>query len=169
AYAEARAAILSPRFTAALLRLQRWFAVRGWRDQPVAKHSARLMAPLDAAAPALLARLRRRGLKRARRFARLAPAERHRLRIALKEMRYASELLAPLYRKKAVRRLLRRLKPLQDDLGRANDRRTAASLAAALGARDGDAVLARHERRRAAAEAQTRQHLRRYRRVRPFW
>jgi CHAD domain-containing protein len=47
--------------------------------------------------------------------------DRHRLRIALKKLRYAAEFFEPLYKKKRVKRYLRQLKGLLEDLGALND------------------------------------------------
>jgi CHAD domain-containing protein len=45
----------------------------------------------------------------------------HRLRIALKKLRYSAEFFAPLYKKKKVKRYLSQVKKLQEVLGRLND------------------------------------------------
>ena len=45
----------------------------------------------------------------------------HRLRIALKKLRYSAEFFAPLYPRKNVRRYLEKLKGLQNHLGDLND------------------------------------------------
>jgi triphosphatase len=47
--------------------------------------------------------------------------DRHRLRIALKKLRYAAEFFAPLFKKRKVKAYLRRLKSLLEDLGALND------------------------------------------------
>jgi CHAD domain-containing protein len=63
----------------------------------------------------------------------LKPAEHdrsHRLRIALKKLRYTSEFFATLYEEKPVRRYLKQLKQFQDLLGALND---AAQVRAVLG------------------------------------
>jgi inorganic triphosphatase YgiF len=176
AYEHARQTILSQRYTTTIMRLARWFEARGWRDQPVTEDSARLMSRLGKAAPDLLSRLHRKALKRARHFATLAPAERHRLRIALKKLRYATEFLESLYDRRAVQRYAKRLRPLQDDLGRANDVRSSQALVAELGkggdgtvGRAGGIVLGWHGRGVADTEAQTRRHVRRFRRSAKFW
>jgi triphosphatase len=62
-----------------------------------------------------------RARKRGRRLKSLEQREFHRSRLALKRLRYAAEFYAPLYKKKAVKRYLDRLKKLQDLLGRVND------------------------------------------------
>ena len=54
-------------------------------------------------------------------FAGLAPEERHRLRIALKKLRYATEFFDSGYKKKRTARYLAALKQLQDALGHLND------------------------------------------------
>ncbi len=173
AHGHARETILSQRYTATIMRLARWFEVRGWRDQPVNEESARLMAPLGEVAPAILRRLHKKAMKRSRHFAALTPVERHRLRIALKKLRYATEFLGGLYSRRALARYARRLRPLQDDLGHANDVRAAQGLVAEFGGapteRAGGIVVGWHGREVADAEARTRGHVRRFRRAKPFW
>ncbi len=60
-------------------------------------------------------------LKRAYQLPTLRPEQRHRLRIAAKKMRYATEFLQSLYKKDQIRPFLRALKALQDKLGTLND------------------------------------------------
>ncbi|HEY4077722.1 MAG TPA: CHAD domain-containing protein [Rhizomicrobium sp.] len=48
-------------------------------------------------------------------------ADMHRLRIALKKLRYSAEFLAPLYRARDVKRYLKKLRGLQNRLGDLND------------------------------------------------
>jgi CHAD domain-containing protein len=68
--------------------------------------------------------------KRAKGLARKTAAERHRLRIALKKLRYTCEFFAPLYNPKKVEAFVAPLKELQDLLGHLND---AAQVRAVLG------------------------------------
>jgi len=171
-----REVILSRRYTESLMRLSRWFDASGWREQSVAPDLAQLMAPLRDVAPKLLSRLHRKAMKRARHFASLSPSDRHRLRIALKKLRYAIDFLAPLYKKGDVEKYLDRMKLLQDDLGHANDVRSAQSLIASLrntrnGAveRAGGLVLGWHDRALIEAEPIVRAHVRRFCRSKPFW
>ncbi len=49
------------------------------------------------------------------------PQDFHRHRIALKRLRYTSEFLAPLYSEKSVRRYVKHMKDLQENLGYLND------------------------------------------------
>jgi|BEDMetMinimDraft_2_1075160.scaffolds.fasta_scaffold01666_3 triphosphatase len=58
----------------------------------------------------------------------LSAEARHRLRLAVKRLRYTAEMFAPLFPDGKTRRLLRRLGRLQDWLGHANDARTAIRL-----------------------------------------
>lgn len=64
-----------------------------------------------------LARLRKRGRRRADAAADLAPDHLHALRIGLKELRYATEFFSPLFPEKWMRRYLTRLTRAQDTLG----------------------------------------------------
>ena len=62
----------------------------------------------------------------------LGPAARHRLRIAVKKLRYGMEVFASLWPRKAVRRVEHALSALQDSLGRANDAVAATRLCRSL-------------------------------------
>ena len=116
--------------------------------------------------------------KRSRGFARLPPRERHRLRIAVKKLRYTVELLGSAYDRRDLRRYNRRLKRVQEDLGRANDLRVAYGLVIELSRRAeasepivdaGASLLAWHERELARGERKLRRRLRRLNRALPFW
>ena len=72
---------------------------------------------------------------------------------------------------------MRRLKPLQDDLGYANDVRVATELLTDLKMPDGAVAMARtagvvlgwHDSRLAELDRRLRKHVRRLRQARPFW
>jgi CHAD domain-containing protein len=73
-------------------------------------------------------------LKRGRHFKSLTAEERHRLRLAVKKLRYLADFLLPLYgRKKSAKRFSAKLVELQEELGSFNDMATTASLLAGLG------------------------------------
>jgi len=93
-------------------------------------------SPFDASAEsprATLARrldkLHRRLARDAKRFAELSIVERHGVRKRLKRLRYLTELVAPLFGKRAVTRFLEALEPAQDELGRYVDLVVAGRLA----------------------------------------
>jgi len=169
--------IRSRRYTDSLLKLLRWFEARGWRDQPVSKQSSRLMAPIGEVAPALLQRRYRQARRRSKRFRTLDPGERHKLRIALKKLRYLSEFLGGLFDRRKVKAFLRALKPLQEALGSANDVRTAHELLATRDAngdgaeieRGAGLVLGWHDRGLAEGEPKLRKQVRRFRKADRFW
>jgi CHAD domain-containing protein len=177
AYQEVRQAIASPETTALILRLSRWFEARAWRDQPVSEHSAQLVQPIRELAPALLARRFRQVKKRSKNFKALKSPERHRLRIACKKLRYTVDLLACLFDEKEVEAYLRALKSLQDDLGHANDVRTAHAILQRLDedapgtstGRGSGLVLGWHERGMIDGEKKLRKRVARFRDKRPFW
>jgi CHAD domain-containing protein len=77
--------------------------------------------PVKSAAERIMDEQLMRARKRGRHLKSLEEREFHRLRLALKRLRYAAEFYAPLYKKKAVKRYLNRLKKLQDLLGLVND------------------------------------------------
>lgn len=176
AYHEIEKALVSPPHEAAMARLERWFEERLWRRPEL---TAALTAPLGEAAVRLLDRRRRDVKERGRGFRHLSPRQRHKLRIAVKNLRYTLELLAGLYAKEDLAAFEKRLKRLQDDLGYANDVRVgrlliaefAADGAAASGAAAaaGELVLAWHERRLEGREERLREHLRQLNKAEPLW
>jgi inorganic triphosphatase YgiF len=208
----------SPRHTATMLRLLRWFEGCGWRrngpgderagderpgderagderagderagderagderagDERPGASGAAMNTPIAAVAAAVLDRRRRSVRGRSRHFRQLPAHGRHRVRIAVKKLRYAIELLDNLYGRRDARPFVKRLKRVQDELGHANDVRVAYGLVIELG-RAAPAVepmadaaaqlLARHERALAKDENKLRRHLRRLNRACPFW
>jgi CHAD domain-containing protein len=179
AFNDAKHAILSKRYTKSTLSLFRWFEARGWREQPVSEHAALLLAPIANMAPELIERCYRRARKRSKRFAQQTPTQRHRLRIALKKLRYIIEFLESLFDEDQVRTFVNRLKSLQDVLGHANDVRVAYDLLDELLEkidhdvraidRAGGIVLGWHERGLADHEPKLRQRVRRFKHLNPFW
>jgi len=179
AYEMAKSAIESGRYTETLLRLARWFASRGWRDQPASENSARLFAPVAAVAPALIERRWRQVRRRSKGFAKLTQEERHEFRIALKKLRYMIEVGGDAFNAREVKSLVRRLKPLQEELGHINDIRIAQRLIKRVAHSAGDGagelsqdaglVLGWHIRGMAEDEAKLQRNVRRLRRAKPFW
>lgn len=117
-YERARAALRSSRYTAFALDLGRWTEETGWRGEGAGD---RFEEPLTDYACRLLRKRHKRVLKQGRDFEKLSDEERHRLRITLKKLRYASEFFAGLYPKARTRPYLKALKGLQDELGHLND------------------------------------------------
>ena len=76
---------------------------------------------LDHVSKRLLERQQRRAVKRGKKAKSGEEGDLHRLRIALKKLRYTAEFLAPLYSKKKVRRYVGKLRGLQEHLGALND------------------------------------------------
>ena len=178
AFNDAKQAILSNRYTSMMLRLLRWFTARDWRDQPISENASLLLAPIVNVAPGLIERRHRKARRRCKRFEQLNSAERHKLRIALKKLRYTIEFLESLFDKHAVQALVNRLKSLQDQLGHANDVRVAYDLLDQMqetsgryprAGRAGGFVLGWHERELADREPMLRKHVKRFKRSEPFW
>ena len=134
-YARVAAAIGSMRLRRLMLHLGEWLLLGNWivapidpalRDQSIGPFAADRLAHLSKG-------LRRRGAN----LVRLDDRERHKARIAAKNLRYAGEFFTSLYEgKRATRRrktFLDALETLQDDLGDLNDRVTAPSVFKRLG------------------------------------
>jgi triphosphatase len=174
AHAAVIKAISSTRYTEALLALLRWLDGNDWRHAG----DEALRQPIAVIAPALLDRCRAQAEKRAKDFAHQSAKKRHKLRIALKKMRYAAELFAGLYDVAEARQFIQRLKRLQDDLGDANDVRVARDIVASLAppgrrstgiAHAGRRILEWHRRRIAKNEPNLRHHVDEMLTAEPFW
>jgi triphosphatase len=117
----ARRAVVSATGQGLLLTLGAWTSAETWLDALDATQRSALEQPvIDFAQETLdatLARVKKRG----RKFAGLAPADLHRLRIAAKKLRYATEFFAPLFDGKPARDYRAVLARLQDTLGTYND------------------------------------------------
>ena len=178
-YATARAMVGSPSYTRFLLQLGRWIEASGWRDEASDKGAAWLERPVTAFADRLLGKRHRKAMKLGHDFAGLAPEERHRLRIALKKLRYATEFFDSGYKKKRTARYLAALKQLQDALGHLNDVAVAERLVGSLLERSGGdrvalaqgsgMVLGWLARGVAELEPQTRSAWQDFTARKPFW
>ncbi|SNS65484.1 Inorganic triphosphatase YgiF, contains CYTH and CHAD domains [Sphingomonas laterariae] len=168
AYATALAALESPRARGLMIDLAEWIAIGDWRRAPA--DPASVTAPLVEVAADALDRLRRR-IKRAGKLNHLDDDARHRVRIAAKKLRYASEYFGPLFTaKKAAKRyesFVAALEEMQDSLGRLNDMASAAGLLVRLGIVDrADPVDGKRRAELVRAASRAQQHLLE---TKPFW
>ncbi len=126
----ARTAVAVPAYTGMLLRLSETLNTGNWRG-----HSARAAPLLPQFAAASMARQHSWVVKRGRRIEKLAFRDLHRLRIAVKRLRYIAEFFHSLAPKKS-RNYIRALSELQDLLGTLNDNAVAWRLLDTLGAEE---------------------------------
>ncbi len=117
----ASAAVSSPRYTRLILSFTRWVQGCGWRDFMLPRNWKRLTARVTKFARNTLMHDQRRLHKRGRTLHGATPAVRHRVRIAAKKTRYATEFFQSLYASKKVRPYVEALSSLQDELGWLND------------------------------------------------
>jgi CHAD domain-containing protein len=137
-----RDVIGSPRLTLFQLKLGEALEARDWAGQLAEADAARLSQPVESLAGELLARRHRKVRQAGNDFAALSADERHRLRIALKKLRYAAEFFRSLYDDKAVRRTIQHVSVLQDTLGHFNDVATATRLLHSLHEAEGEEAAA---------------------------
>jgi CHAD domain-containing protein len=124
----ARNAVALPAHTGMLLRLSSALNDGSWRSDGT--HATVALPQFAAAA---LARQHSRVVKRGRGIEKLAFQDLHRLRIAVKRLRYIAEFFLPMAPKRA-RNYIRALSELQDLLGSLNDNAVAWRLLDTLGA-----------------------------------
>jgi inorganic triphosphatase YgiF len=125
----AQRAVASLRYQRMLLTLGAWLARQAWRERVEPPGLELLDGPVTAFAVAVLEKRYAVVRKRGRRLDRQTPGELHRLRIAIKKLRYATDFFGALFPHAEVRRTLSRLARLQDILGAMNDAITAGELA----------------------------------------
>ncbi|WP_424361519.1 CHAD domain-containing protein [Methylocystis parvus] len=122
------AAVASLRLRRLLIDISAWIEEGGWRRGESAQE------PLGPFARRRLKEELRKFVKRARDLAELDPAERHKVRIKAKKLRYMAGFFktAPnlVSGRKALRRLLDRLERMQDCLGELHDEQTRAEFLA---------------------------------------
>lgn len=131
-YRQARSLIEHRQASTFVLSLESMLARRSWTVAAKAK------TPVAEFACTTLDRLRRRALKRGRAFAKLDDDGRHRLRIALKNLRYGIDFLGSLGgHPKAAKAYTAKISHLQDLLGAHNDVVTARTAMVELRAESG--------------------------------
>jgi inorganic triphosphatase YgiF len=124
--------VASLAYTRLQLQLAEWLGGRQWRESLDDGASGRLDKPATTFARSMLKRSEKRLLKRGKALDDNEPESRHRVRIAAKKARYATEFFASLYPKQHVRRYLSALSAMQEELGWLNDAAVADELLAQL-------------------------------------
>ncbi|HWA03694.1 MAG TPA: CHAD domain-containing protein [Rhizomicrobium sp.] len=94
---------------------------RSWAAGGNLEERLAVRAPVKTVAARMLDEYLIKARKRGRHIRDLAQRDCHRLRIALKKLRYAAEFYGPLYKRKKVRKYISKMKELQDLLGALND------------------------------------------------
>jgi triphosphatase len=143
AYGKVRLVLAERRASLFLLVLGGWIEERGWRSDFAPEALGQLAEPAVNFARRVLSEQYAKVLKRGRHLKTLEAEERHRLRLAVKKLRYVSEFLLPLYgQRKPTRRFARKLAELQEELGGYNDMAVTASLLATIGTSGADSGTA---------------------------
>ncbi len=125
-YVQARQLMADPATTMFVLQVQSFVHRRAWRTAVSAGDLGLLTSEARPYAAEALGRLLRRALKRGRHLPDIPDAERHELRIELKNLRYAAEFFGSLFSEgRTLRRYLKLVADLQEDLGAHNDAATA--------------------------------------------
>ena len=121
AFDRAKTAVASPRYRSLLLDTLQWLENGDW-----AKRSRRNgQQPIERFAADILARRTKKAMNKAKKLRELDTRQRHKLRIAMKKLRYAGDFFGRLFQnpktKKQLSTFQARLKDLQDHLGALND------------------------------------------------
>ena len=125
AYRRVAASLQSARLRHLELDLTRWIEAGSWVTNRTGAVSRRRDQPVTELAVEALTRRRKKLRKTGERLAKLSRADRHRLRIRAKKLRYAVEFFSGLFpgkqRAKRCEETLSALRDLQDSLGALND------------------------------------------------
>lgn len=177
AHGAVRETLSSSRYTDFALEMLSSVETGRWRREHATAPGPLLAAPISGLADTLLDRRYRKARKLGKKFAALDAKRRHEFRIALKELRYAMDSLADVYDGKTVKRQLKRLQALQDDLGLLNDVATMGQLLEELAPAGGSAPLRQgaalvtgwYGRVAAEREAKLGRRVARFLKAKPFW
>jgi CHAD domain-containing protein len=113
--------VRSDDFTGFLLDLAAAIETRVWRESATPEQLIAFLKPAHELAAETLDKRLKQACKRAKHLSSLNAQERHRLRLALKKLRYSAEFFAPIFAAKPVSAFLERLSKLQDLFGALND------------------------------------------------
>jgi CHAD domain-containing protein len=119
--AEVRAALAAPESVGFLFDLGQMIEGRGWLSPSDYTQTERLAAPILTEARSILTRRLTRVRKRGRKPEKLSAEELHELRKELKKLRYAADMLSPVFAARRVEGHLKALRRLQDTFGSLND------------------------------------------------
>jgi len=125
--------------------------------------------PARRHARTMLERCARRVRRRGKGVATLGAEDLHRLRLAVKRLRYALHYFAPLFRKRRIAAVREALENLQRVLGSANDCVVAAALLRKLGVEPGAAIARRNAAKLAAHRRELRLVWKAYRSAERGW
>ena len=176
----ARDAIGTERYTEFLLRLGAWLSGQAWHDQSVTERTTHLLDPIGDHCVKLLRKRDRTVRKQGRDIANLSQTTLHELRLAVKRLRYAVDLLEGLYPKKRVKAYRKHLAGLQDGLGYLTDVAAADTLLGELGVAGGDQpppawayagglIVGWHHHAAIDAKQRLVKDMAAFRRTEPFW
>jgi CHAD domain-containing protein len=154
-------------------------------DDVAALASSQLPLARDRRLPRTAERMLDRQVKRVKKRGRVArnqeEGDLHRLRIALKKLRYTAEFFAPLFPKREVKNYLRKLRGLQNHLGDLNDVANVRSVVSGLlrekSRKEDDsalryaagAMVGWHGAQVPGAVKQALKRYAKFKRVKPFW
>jgi inorganic triphosphatase YgiF len=174
AYSESRALTDSSRPSLFVLRLSAFVARRGWRNTVDGLELTTLTEPVAVFAAQALERLHKRVRKRGKKLVTLADEQRHQVRIALKNLRYAGEFFASCFADdRDPAPFVRAAANLQGLLGAHNDAASAdhflSDSHATEAARAAGIVSGWYARGAVIADERLAKEWKRFKALRPFW
>lgn len=124
AWTDSVALVRSAAFTNFVRTIEDYGESRAWRDEADSERRTGFIEPASERGADTLDQRLEKASRRAKHLDELDEKERHKLRIALKKLRYSAEFFAPLFKGKRVAKFIDRLSDLQDAFGTMNDAAT---------------------------------------------
>lgn len=163
-----------------LIDLAAYVQLREWRNGTALEDSLYFSRRAREIAGVALAKRLKRACKYARNLSKLNDEGRHRLRIALKKLRYTAEFFAPLFAAEEIAPYLSELSKLQDQFGALNDVANTEEMLAKIApharrrdtkafAAGRDAVLEWHRARMPRIWSKAQRRWKRFAKLKPFW
>ncbi len=118
---QVRQELAEPAATRFLFDLGRFIEARGWLAPSDYSQTTRLAAPIAEVAPMILAKRHRKARRLGRGIEEMDAESLHTLRKELKKLRYAADMLDPIYHGRKASAYLRSLKDMQDTFGSLTD------------------------------------------------
>lgn len=176
-YGALRQAFAGQRYARFQLSLGHWIECGGWRndlDEPMRKQ---LGEPAAKFVPSPLDALLRKARRKGKRFEKLSLRKRHRLRVALKELRYATEFFRSFFLKSKGKKYGKQVARLQKLLGKDSDAITTSALLRELVEMSSssslhdaaDALAAWQAKERQAAAPKALKAWTKFKKTQPFW
>lgn len=118
---QSRSAVNSVRYTEFILELSTWLCNDSWRDSAASSKAIDLSEPISKFCARQLKKQNKIVREKCKKLAQMSEEERHKLRLAVKKLRYTLDFCANIFPDRQVSSFKKKLNPVQAGLGYLND------------------------------------------------